>query len=142
MHQSLASIHSYTEQQQAASACMAYASDQDDVPFSCWLGFVDLGQEGGFVWLDGSSVSFVDWSPGEPNDAGSGEDAVEMDFRASRGNFGGWNDASNADDYRAFPICGTRNQMMRACASGDLRAGMMTFGLQKPESRRLCRASP
>ena len=27
----------------------------------------DLGREGGFVWMDGSSVEFVDWAPGEPN---------------------------------------------------------------------------
>ena len=69
MHQSLASVHSWEEQQQAASACQAYASDQDDQPFSCWLGFIDLGQEGGFVWLDGSSVEYVHWSPGEPNES-------------------------------------------------------------------------
>ena len=29
----------------------------------------DLGREGGFVWMDGSSVEFVDWAPGEPNGA-------------------------------------------------------------------------
>ena len=132
MHQSLASVHSWEEQQQAASACQAYASDQDDQPFSCWLGFIDLGQEGGFVWLDGSSVEYVHWSPGEPNESRTvtrdGEDgktlkpsldrmqtilkehcaAVEMDFRASRGNWGGWNDADESDAYSAFPICETR----------------------------------
>jgi hypothetical protein len=48
--------------------------------YGCWIGFQDLGREGGFVWFDGSSVSFVDFAPGEPNgvnDAGD-EDAVEL----------------------------------------------------------------
>ena len=31
-----------------------------------------------------------------------------MDFRASRGNWGGWNDADESDAYSAFPICETR----------------------------------
>ena len=80
-HQSLASVHSWEEQQQAVSACMAYADpaevacdyqgtncrtwngETENYKYGCWIGFVDLGQEGGFVWLDGSSVDFVDWAP-------------------------------------------------------------------------------
>lgn len=79
--------------------------------YGCWIGFQDLGAEGvrtqaiwqlllmvsifslrdclcwqGFVWIDGSSVEFVDFAPGEPNgvddaNGGAGEDAVELDFR-------------------------------------------------------------
>ena len=71
----LASIHSYDEQQQAASACRAYADASEaavgntdgtdgNAKYGCWIGFQDLGAEGGFVWFDGSSVEFVDFAPG------------------------------------------------------------------------------
>ena len=69
-YQGLASIHSWEEAQQARSACLAYADGTETVTsaggnhlYGCWIGFQDTGAEGGFVWLDGSSVSFVDWAP-------------------------------------------------------------------------------
>jgi hypothetical protein len=88
---SLASVHSWEEQQQAAAACQAYEDEamvanadgsDGNTKYGCWIGFQDLGAEGGFAWLDGSSVQFVDWAAGEPNDVNGGEDAVEMDFRS------------------------------------------------------------
>jgi hypothetical protein len=122
-HQSLASIHSYEEQQQAVAACEAYADATetasagymnaghgDNLKYGCWIGFQDLGGEGGFSWIDGSSVEYVDWSPGEPNSGGgdaSGEDAVELDFRQRIQRFGEWNDASSAQEYEMFPLCET-----------------------------------
>ena len=114
-YQGLASIHSYDEAQQAKSACQAYSdstetirSEGGNAVYGCWIGFQDLGQEGGFVWMDGSSVGYVDWAPGEPNDVGDGgEDAVEMDFRERINRQGEWNDATQADDYLMFPLCET-----------------------------------
>ena len=72
-HVALASIHSYDEQQQAASACHAYADATEaavgnhdgtdgNSKYGCWIGLQDLGAEGGFVGFDGSSVDFVDAS--------------------------------------------------------------------------------
>ena len=117
-HTSLASIHSWEEQQMAASVCLAYADatetqstsysnsgNGDNKKYGCWIGFQDTGREGGFVWLDGSSVEYVDWAPGEPNDVPhedsfeGAEDAVEMDFRSRLTRFGEWNDATNAQEY-------------------------------------------
>jgi hypothetical protein len=60
-YRALASIHSYDEQQQAASACHAYADASEsatgnadgsdgNAKYGCWIGFQDLGREGGFVW--------------------------------------------------------------------------------------------
>ena len=69
-YQSLASIHSWEEQQQAASACMAYSDATEEATsgagnslYGCWIGFQDIGGEGGFVWYDGSSVEYVDFAP-------------------------------------------------------------------------------
>ncbi|XP_041534183.1 low affinity immunoglobulin epsilon Fc receptor isoform X4 [Microtus oregoni] len=52
-----------------------------------WIGLRDLNVEGEFIWMDGSPVGYSNWSPGEPNNAGQGEDCVMM-----RGS-GQWNDA-------------------------------------------------
>ena len=110
-HQSLASIHTWDEQQQAASACQAYSDATEtattgsgNAQYGCWIGFQDLGAEGGFVWIDGSSVEFVDFAPGEPNgvdDANGGEDAVELDFRERLSRYGEWNDATTDQGYES-----------------------------------------
>ena len=118
-YSSIASLHTWEEQQQAQSACEAYADktqaqtlnhdgSDGNAKYGCWIGFQDLGSEGGFLWTDGSSVEFVDFAPGEPNDVGdAGEDAVEMDFRTGLTRFGEWNDASNDQAYEMFPLCQT-----------------------------------
>ncbi|XP_067396465.1 C-type lectin domain family 4 member G-like [Emydura macquarii macquarii] len=55
-----------------------------------WIGLNDINKEGTFKWIDDSSVSYSNWNQGEPNDAGSGEDCVNM------GGDGKWKDASCA----------------------------------------------
>jgi hypothetical protein len=52
-----------------------------------WIGFNDVASEGNFVWPDGSPGGYTNWNAGEPNNAGSGEDATEM-----LGTQGTWND--------------------------------------------------
>lgn len=54
-YQTLVSVHSGTEQQQAAAVCYTHTEGTDD--FGCWIGFEDRATEGGFVWSDGSNVS-------------------------------------------------------------------------------------
>ncbi|XP_020833792.2 low affinity immunoglobulin epsilon Fc receptor isoform X2 [Phascolarctos cinereus] len=53
-----------------------------------WIGLRDLDIEGEFIWMDGSPLNYINWSPGEPNNQGQGEDCVMM-----RANNGRWNDA-------------------------------------------------
>ena len=59
-----------------------------------------------FNWMDGTAVEYLNWSPGEPNNAGfgneghanaAGEPYVEMDWRAGRRG-GAWNDNNNLGD--------------------------------------------
>ncbi len=50
-----------------------------------WLGFSDAVTEGSFVWYDGSSVTYTNWSPSQPDNSGN-EDCTQI-----RTN-GTWND--------------------------------------------------
>ena len=39
-------------------------------PRAIWIGLNDLGHEGNFTWISGEASSYVNWAPGEPNNAG------------------------------------------------------------------------
>ena len=43
-----------------------------------WIGINDIEQEGIFVAVDGSKISYTNWHPGEPSPSGDGEDGVEI----------------------------------------------------------------
>ena len=43
-----------------------------------WLGLNDAATEGTFAYSSGQAVAYTNWEPGEPNNAGSGEDYVAM----------------------------------------------------------------
>ena len=40
----------------------------------------DEASEGGYVWSDGTNIDFVNWAPGEPNDATDYEDGAQVRF--------------------------------------------------------------
>ena len=109
----LASLHSHADQLSAAGACSQLTSDDagrigaevSGIPHGCWIGFnarmVGTTAMPTWTWNDHTPVTFVNWSPGEPNDYRSsasgaastleGEDVAEMDFRDANA-AGGWND--------------------------------------------------
>lgn len=109
-YQTLASIHSGTEQQAAAAVCYTNSAGTDD--FGCWIGFEDRATEGGFVWSDGSNVDFVNFNPGEPNNSGGVENAVALSYR-NGASHGRWNDETTVPDVSGtswgmnYPLCQT-----------------------------------
>ena len=42
-----------------------------------WIGLNDAASEGTFAWVSGEPVTYTNWAPGEPNNAG-GEDYVHV----------------------------------------------------------------
>ncbi|XP_033624558.1 macrophage mannose receptor 1-like [Asterias rubens] len=60
--------------------------------YRMWIGLSDLTINSQFVWIDGTAVDFTNWGPGEPNEAGDGEDCVEMYYDSTSA--GEWNDVS------------------------------------------------
>jgi V8-like Glu-specific endopeptidase len=62
-----------------------------DAKNSFWLGGYH-DKSGGWKWVTGEPMSFLDWGPGEPNGGGAAE---FMNMFPG----GHWNDTSNADDH-------------------------------------------
>jgi len=68
-----------------------------------WIGFNDKDVEGTWVWDDGSNVSYENWTGGQPDNHGGGEDCAEY----LAGEAGKWNDRScstNREAYYQFPM--------------------------------------
>ena len=64
-----------------------------------WIGVNDIDEEGTFVSTDGSVLTYTNWKTGEPNDYGSGEDAVVI-----RSDTGLWNDMRKTYLYKIICI--------------------------------------
>ena len=62
-----------------------------------WIGFGDQITEGNFAWYDQSSISYTNWSSGEPNNSDGDEDCVQLYLDGS------WNDL-NCGNYNSKSI--------------------------------------
>lgn len=58
-----------------------------------YIGLTDEITEGTFLWVDGTPLSYTNWNPGEPNNAGGGEDYVAIS------NTGTWNDTPGGNGF-------------------------------------------
>jgi hypothetical protein len=76
-----------------------------------WLGLTDQAVEGTFTWISGAPVTYVNWSPGEPNNGSifvPEEDYVYM-VEANPAwplNPGQWNDAPDDGEGVLKPVYG------------------------------------
>lgn len=63
-------------------------------PHNLWLGLRRLTPGGPFTWVDGSSMTYSHWLPGEPNNAGGNENhaLIYAHAHVPSGIIGGWND--------------------------------------------------
>ncbi|XP_070539201.1 perlucin-like protein [Ptychodera flava] len=53
-----------------------------------WIGVTDVEVEGVWVWVDGSPLTYSNWMPGEPNNAGKREHCAHL----YSNQHGKWND--------------------------------------------------
>lgn len=56
-----------------------------------WIGLSDIAQEGLFKLVDGSTPTYTNWYPGNPDDGYSNEDCAEMNY-GDYAHDGHWND--------------------------------------------------
>jgi hypothetical protein len=75
----------------AAENAWVYTTFNGDAR-TLWIGLTDQASEGTFVWISGSTSTYRNFNPGEPNNFGGDEDYVHM-FTAPTG--GVWNDLAN-----------------------------------------------
>lgn len=49
-----------------------------------WIGGFDAVKEGLWMWSDGSRFDYTNWNTGEPNNAGEGEDCLQMNAASEK----------------------------------------------------------
>ena len=90
---------------------------------SLWIGLAEP-REGDWRWATGGSVAFTNWAPGEPNNAGGGENCGELHAHS-----GQWNDMP-CDVVMPF-LCQARGPTRAArklkCGSEPFDAGGIAY---------------
>jgi len=82
---------------------------------SLWIGLTDQVTEGAFTWANGEAVTYTNWFPGEPNNAGN-EDYAEFNF----GSAGRWNDRPDVGKLqRGIIEIGSANDTITGSTGND-----------------------
>ncbi|HKW29549.1 MAG TPA: C-type lectin domain-containing protein [Verrucomicrobiae bacterium] len=86
----LATIRNQTEEDWIFREFGSYGGKQHLL----WIGLSDTAKKFHFSWSSGESLSFTCWAPGEPNNAGRGEDFVAIYYpnHSQGGKWNDWND--------------------------------------------------
>jgi len=83
-----------------------------------WIGLSDTAKKFHFSWSSGESSSYTYWAPGEPNNAGHGEDFVAIYYpnHDQRNQWNDWNDRT------ADPIGLPMNGVVEIIPAGEAKA--------------------
>ncbi|XP_075962148.1 ladderlectin-like [Anarhichas minor] len=95
----LVSIHSLEEQ----NFVKFLIKNFDLAEARTWIGLSDTQKEGAWMWSDGSAVSFVYWSNGQPDNYKGNEDCVATNYPKGLK----WNDSVCSHTFPS--VCASRN---------------------------------
>lgn len=76
----LASVHNLLEYR----FMQALTKDTNGHLPDTWVGGFDAVKEGLWMWSDGSRFDYTHWNTGEPNNAGEGEDCLQMNAASEK----------------------------------------------------------
>jgi hypothetical protein len=85
---SLVSIDDGSEQQ--------WIEDNFDSTNPLWIGYSDRANEGEYSWSNGSTASYTNWLPNQPDDNGEAEDDAVINWNSGDGR---WNDVQESGRF-------------------------------------------
>ncbi|QDC45379.1 C-type lectin domain-containing protein [Methylophilus medardicus] len=116
------------------------AFNQWGLTHSFWIGYSrNPNNPSQFTWADGSTSSYTQWSPGEPNNSNSynadAENYVHTYLNFAGGTrFGNWNDLANIDPfegpkYGVIQVVSSVATVPEPSAAGLLGFGLLLMGM-------------
>ena len=84
-----------------------------------WIGLTDEVVEGQFKWVNGEAVTYTNWFPGEPSDAG-GQDYAYINF----GSPGKWDDAGANDQARGIIEIQSNDTIIGSTGNDTINGGV------------------
>jgi hypothetical protein len=98
----LATIRNQAEQDFVYQTFQNYGGQQRLL----WIGLNDYQNQFQWNWVSGEAVTYSNWAPGEPNNAGGSERFVSIFPAAFGASAGGWNDFGHLHDAFGYQTYG------------------------------------